>query len=355
MDPMGIRRHSEGSEISGNQPFDGEKRMQHLTRTVCLVLASAACFGACASDRAHPLESSNGASTGETPDAGSSLGAAGNGNTAGVAADADGSLATAGSSAAAGDSGASGSSAAVGTDDAAGAAGTTAPPTPCKSSAVTPDQVVFIGDSFIAAPTSNIAPDLEMLWQMDGSPGYSTAPRYYQLVGTTMAQIAAQYDSAHSANPNIKVVIGDGGGNDVLVTDRSCLTQAPPANAMCTTTVKNALATADTMITKMEADGVEHLVLFFYPHERTQGLFQGTAPTINESLDYAEPLVRKVCEQHAICTFVSLREAAGDAPGSGFTDRGYINANDVHPSPAGSQFFAGAIWDTMKQHCILTP
>jgi hypothetical protein len=27
----------------------------------------------------------------------------------------------------------------------------------------------------------------------------------------------------------------------------------------------------------------------------------------------------------------------------------------VHPSPAGSQFFAEAIWKAMKARCILTP
>lgn len=229
-----------------------------------------------------------------------------------------------------------------------------APPS-CPSSSVTGDQVVFIGDSFLAAPTSEIAPRLEMLWQRDGSLGYSASPRYHQLVGTTMAQIAAQYDAAHAADPDIKVVIADGGGNNVLINDRSCLTQAPPANAGCTKTITDALAIADTTMGKMEADGVLHLVFFFYPHEPTQGLYQGTAPAINDTLDYTEPLARGTCERHPICLFVSLREATGDAPGSGYTERGYINPNDVHPSPQGSQFFAEAIWSAMKAECILHP
>lgn len=226
---------------------------------------------------------------------------------------------------------------------------------PCMPSDTNGSQVVFIGDSFLAAPTSEIAPNLEQLWQQAGSPGYSVTPRYHQLVGTTMQQIAEQYDAAHRMNPDIHVVIADGGGNDVLVTDRSCLTQPPPANASCKATVEHAVHVADTLLAKMEADGVSHVVFFFYPHERTEGLFQGTAPAINASLDYAEPLARAACEDHAICTFVSLREAAGDALGSGFTDRGYINANDVHPSTAGSKFFAQAIWDQMQRHCILSP
>jgi hypothetical protein len=27
----------------------------------------------------------------------------------------------------------------------------------------------------------------------------------------------------------------------------------------------------------------------------------------------------------------------------------------VHPSPAGSQFFTGVLWDAMKAHCVLNP
>src|SRR5687768_2745549 len=68
----------------------------------------------------------------------------------------------------------------------------------CPRSSVRGNQVVFIGDSFLAAPTSNIAPELEALWQAAGSPGYSATPRYHQLVATNMAQIAGQYDAARA-------------------------------------------------------------------------------------------------------------------------------------------------------------
>jgi lysophospholipase L1-like esterase len=228
-------------------------------------------------------------------------------------------------------------------------------PAECERSAVKDSQVVFIGDSFLAAPTSAIAPELQALWQAEGSPGYSASPRYHQLVGTNMDQIAGQYEAARSANPEIKVVIANGGGNDVLILDRTCLTQGPPTNTGCKKTIDDALAIADTLVGKMERDGVEHVIFFFYPHEPTQGLYQGTAPAINVSLDYAEPLARKACESHLICHFVSLREATGDPIGSGYTDRGYINPNDVHPSPAGSKFFASVLWNEMKKNCVLHP
>jgi len=179
-------------------------------------------------------------------------------------------------------------------------------PAPCVRGAVSGSQLVFIGDSFIAAPTSNIAYELEALMMQAGSSAYSTTPRFRQVVGATMAAISMQYDTEHGLDPDIKVVVGNGGGNDVLVTDRSCLTQAPPANAGCAATVKNAVDGAAALLAKAEADGVEHFVYFFYPHEPLAGLYQGVAPAINDSLDYAEPMARAVCESSPICTFVSF-------------------------------------------------
>jgi lysophospholipase L1-like esterase len=222
----------------------------------------------------------------------------------------------------------------------------------CVKGAVSGSQIIFIGDSFLAAPTSNIAFELEALMQASGSTAYSETPRFRQLVGTTMEQIVAQYDTERELDPDIKVVIANGGGNDVLVTDRSCLLEAPPANAGCAATIENALGHARRLMEKAEADGVEHVVYFYYPHEPTFGLFQGDAPAINDSLDYAEPMARALCESSPICTFVSLSEAAGDSPGSGYVDRGYHDLDGTHPSPAGSKFFAAAIWAAMAEHCI---
>jgi lysophospholipase L1-like esterase len=223
---------------------------------------------------------------------------------------------------------------------------------PCVKGSVSGSQIIFIGDSFLAAPTSNIAFELEALMQAAGSSAYCEAPRFWLLFGTTMEQIVQQYDTEHALDPDIKVVIANGGGNDVLVTDRSCLLQAPPENAGCAATVDNALMHATRLMEKAEADGVEHVVYFFYPHEPTAGLFQGDAPAINDSLDYAEPMARALCESSPICTFVSLSEAAGDSPGSGYVVRGYHDLDGTHPSPEGSKFFAAAIWDAMVERCI---
>lgn len=281
------------------------------------------------------------------PEAGGSGGATGG-------ADAGGTTEPIASDAASPDAGGGDADVTSGADggDAAASADGDVVEAPCAKGAVSGSQIIFIGDSFLAAPTSNIAFELEALMQASGSTAYSEMPRFRQLVGTTMEQIVAQYDTERELDPDIKVVIANGGGNDVLVTDRSCLLEAPPSNAACAATIANALEHARRLMEKAEADGVEHVVYFYYPHEPTFGLFQGDAPAINDSLDYAEPMARAQCESSPICTFVSLSEAAGDSPGSGYVDRGYHDLDGTHPSPAGSKFFAAAIWKEMVERCI---
>lgn len=273
-------------------------------------------------------------------------GAGGGGGMMVDAADAGGTAASGGSGGSSGDGTAGTMLTDAGAEDASDGAAE------CVKGTVDGSQVIFIGDSFLAAPTSNIAYELEALMMASGSTAYSETPRFRQLVGTTMEQIVAQYDTEHELDPDIKVVIANGGGNDVLVTDRSCLLEAPPENAGCAATIENALQHARALMEKAQAHGVEHIVYFFYPHEPTAALFQGDAPAINDSLDYAEPMARAICEDSPICTFVSLSEAAGDSPGSGYVDRGYHDLDGTHPSPAGSKFFAAAIWAEMAERCI---
>lgn len=52
---------------------------------------------------------------------------------------------------------------------------------------------------------------------------------------------------------------------------------------------------------------------------------------------------------------MALREATGEALGSPYTDHGYINDNDVHPSAEGSKFYAKYMWQQIRAACILLP
>ncbi len=222
---------------------------------------------------------------------------------------------------------------------------------PCVRGATAANEVVMIGDSFF-----HITEIPQRLWtkaRAAGSLGASEAYRYYYVSGAMMAAMAFatpipdQYEQARTADPNITYVVMNGGGNDVLIGDRSCLLEAPPSNAACAATIDNAIATTKTLFARMASDGVEQIVFTFYPHMPTFGLFQGNAPAINDTIDYAERLARQACEESVSppCTFVSTIAAFEGHPE-------YLNAGDVHASPAGSEVAADLIWNTMVDHCI---
>lgn len=206
-------------------------------------------------------------------------------------------------------------------------------------------QVVMIGDSFF-----HITQVPDRIWEnarSAGALGADETYRRYYLSGMMMAgQIPSQYETAKSEDPDIEYLLVVGGGNDALVGDRSCLLQAPPANSGCGNTIDAALTGMKELLEEAYADGVKGVVVPFYPHMPTVGIFQGYAPAINETLAYAEPLARQVCEEAKVpCVFVSTVAAFEGHPE-------YLNPADVHASPEGSKVIADLMWKAMVDNCI---
>ncbi|HEX6241185.1 MAG TPA: SGNH/GDSL hydrolase family protein [Polyangiales bacterium] len=221
----------------------------------------------------------------------------------------------------------------------------------CTRGAINARQVVMIGDSFF-----HITEIPQVLWskaRAAGSLGPDETYRHYYLSGAMVASdglvapIPTQWDDALAEGRDIRVVIFNGGGNDVLVGDRTCLTQAPPENAGCTMTIENVRKTVRALMDRMAKDGVQQVVYATYPHMPTWGLFQGDAPAINQTIDYSEEIARKECESSRApkCVFVSTKAAFEGHPE-------YLNPLDVHASPEGSKVAGALIWQAMVDHCI---
>ncbi len=271
----------------------------------------------------NPFVGSGGtAANGGTPGSGGTLSS--NGGTAGG----EGGSPTGGSSNIDGGGGASGSTSDAGT-------------APCVKGKVKGSEVVIIGDSYVQIP-GTLEGDIETLARMEGALGSTETYRNYAVSGTSLGngQIPSQYTSAKAANPDIKVVIMDGGGNDVLLLNSQCLSANPTSsNASCVMTVANAISAAQTLAAQMAADGVEDLVYFFYPE----------VPAVTgDVLSYSEPKAQAFCDAltKPRCHFVSTREAF-----AGKTAQ-YIGLDGIHPTTAGAQVIAGLIWDTMQKYCI---
>jgi hypothetical protein len=256
-------------------------------------------------------------------------------------------------------------------DDAPATTQPDAAPT-CVKGQVKPNQVVMLGDSYLDPAWGNVGPTL----MMQAGAMY----RHYYIGGAAMAwgnpntqfSIPYQFDPMALTdlavmNPSdIKVVIMDGGGNDVLIGNNSCETTAPPTNLSCVTTVQNAIDMAQTKMQEMAQKGVQKIVYFFYPHLSTAGggILQTPAPAVNDSLDYAYPLAEKICCGSSFTSSLTNYSCSGQ-PVAGtdcvFIDTrpafeghlsDYIKSDNVHPTQAGATVISNLIWEQMQAHCI---
>ena len=242
----------------------------------------------------------------------------------------------------------------------------------CVKGQVQPSEVVMLGDSYLDPAWGNVGPTL----MTEAGAMY----RHYYIGAASMAwgnpdtqfYIPYQYDPmalTDTAVPDpsdIKVVIMDGGGNDVLIGNTSCETMAPPANTSCVTTVQNAIDEAHTEMLEMAQKGVQSVVYFFYPHLNPAGggILQTPAPAVNDTLDYAYPLAEKMCCGSSFTSSMTSYSCYGEpVPGlhCAFIDTrpafeghlaDYIKSDNVHPTQAGAQVISDLVWAQMQAHCI---
>jgi hypothetical protein len=218
----------------------------------------------------------------------------------------------------------------------------------------------MLGDSYM--DIGNVGPTI----QMDANAMYRT---YYQAgaalnYGTGQGNIPYQYESlAVPANPDIKVVITDGGGNDVLINNSQCLSTPVMGDTMCHMSIDASVARGKQLFMEMASNGVQHIVFFFYPH-----IDPSVGADANDWLDYAYPQAAQICcgasapAQGAAdytchgnsgatdCTFIDTRpEFAGhNTSGSG----SYWFQDGIHPTQPGADAIAAKVWAQMQKYCI---
>lgn len=254
----------------------------------------------------------------------------------GAAAGSSGSIASATTANAAG---AAGLSAAAGNGEqqaagasAAGAAGTA--PQTCTKGQVKASEVVFIGESFIAQ--TGAIPRLTSEHAREaGTIGMSESYRSFAVSGTqlTTGDIPNQYTRAQMASP-VKVILMDGGGNDLLFGDNRCMGSF---DASC----KEVVDVVAEMFTDFKAGGVLDVVYFFYPDP------MGIGANIKDAMDILRPEMKKLCDEatDVRCIWVDQRET-WDGNYDEFTSDG------IHPTEAGSAASAKQIWDAMVANCV---
>ncbi|HET7539143.1 MAG TPA: SGNH/GDSL hydrolase family protein [Polyangiaceae bacterium] len=206
----------------------------------------------------------------------------------------------------------------------------------CDRGTVSANQVLVVGDSFFAT-THQITAYLESLAR--GAGAVSIGERYRDR-STLMSSnalalggngIEDQYTGG-AAEAEVKVVIMNGGGADVLL--GSC----DSANASCAV-IAAAEAAAQALFAKMAADNVEHVVYAFYPDPKDLN--------VKARMDALRPLIQTACDSAPLpCHFLDLRDVFTGHYGE------YLQTDQLNPSDAGAQATAEAIWATMQQYCI---
>jgi hypothetical protein len=203
---------------------------------------------------------------------------------------------------------------------------------------------------------------------LDGRPYYIGAASVNG--GTGQFNIPYQFDDmAVPDNPDIKVVITDGGGNDILVNNRQCLTTSVMGDTSCHMIIDDVLSTAQKMLADMASKGVEHIVYYFYPHIDTTALFTG--PDANDWLDYAYPMAAQACcaadalpagtpdltchgspAPGVDCTFIDTRPEFAGHNDPNDSSNYWFDSLGIHPNQQGADALANKVWGQMQKYCI---
>jgi len=163
----------------------------------------------------------------------------------------------------------------------------------------------------------------------------------------TDKSVVVQYATARSDNSNIKTIIGDGGGNEILI----------PANAFdpynckkdwwesglsssCKALIDDVYVDSVDLLNQMGRDGVQNIIWQGYYHVKF-GAFASTS--LNPAVDYGN---MKLAQAVANATAVNNYRVFIN-PVSVMTNSDII-IDGVHPTDSGSRKLANLIWPKLQ-------
>ena len=204
------------------------------------------------------------------------------------------------------------------------------------------DQVVFVGDSIFALSG-------EIQNQLEARAG-ETFRRYTvsgaELSGELIApSIPQQFRDAVADNPDIETVVGDAGGNDILIpaialNSNNCKTpwwRFGRLSKQCRDFIDDIYVDAVDFLNEMAAADVRNGILTGYYYTKN-GLFR--LDDMKEAVDYGNATLARACENSVLnCTFVDPRWVINDRD---------IIFDGIHPADSGSKKIADLIWPNLQ-------
>ncbi|TVP57272.1 MAG: SGNH/GDSL hydrolase family protein [Halomonadaceae bacterium] len=203
------------------------------------------------------------------------------------------------------------------------------------------NQVIFVGDSIFAL-SGGIQDILE-------EKAGETFRRYTvsgaQLNGGFLApSIPEQYATAYADNPNITTMVGDAGGNDILIPaifidPNNCKTRNSRADLSdrCKAFIDDLYVDGVDFLNSIADDGVQNGVLLGYYYTKN-GLFW--LASMKQAVDYGNMILQRACDNSTLdCAFVDPRSTIENSD---------ILFDGIHPNASGSAKLAELIWPKLQ-------
>ena len=206
----------------------------------------------------------------------------------------------------------------------------------CAPPNLTSTDVLILGDVLIEL--TNYATQLEQAAVtagslMSGEQYRNQASGGSSLLVTGPLSIDAEYTAARANGP-ARVIIMDGGATDVL--NGQCAGMLTPDCAAAHAAVSG----AEQLFARFAADGVEHVVYFFY------GDPVGN-PTLKDGLDLMRPLLRNACGRSSVpCHWLDLRPTFSGHPE-------YVGTEGLVFTATGAAAAAAATYAFMQKQCLV--
>jgi len=210
----------------------------------------------------------------------------------------------------------------------------------------TKNDVVNIGDSIFAL-SGGIHNYLQLFaWQTFRN--YCVTGAYFQGSSSlTSTDVETQYAIARSDSSNIKTIIMDGGGNEVLlpailVDPYQCKTYpGQTLSSTCKAYIDDGHVEHVNFLNQMGRDGVKNIIFLEYYHVK-DGLL-GNVSTLNAAVDYGDAMIVK---QVTNATAVNNHRVYVDPRSS--INNFDILPDGVHPCDSGSFKCASLIWAKLQ-------
>tara|TARA_R100000322_G_scaffold140861_1_gene96573 strand:+ start:1286 stop:2056 length:771 start_codon:yes stop_codon:yes gene_type:complete len=205
------------------------------------------------------------------------------------------------------------------------------------------DEVVFVGDSIFAL-SGKIQDELE---EKAGQTfrRYTVSGAELSGTGALAPSIPDQFREAYGDNPNIKTIVGDAGGNDILLPaiafdPNKCKTrwyQFGGLSQSCKDMIDDLYVEGVDFLNEVSDSGVENGVLLGYYYTKN-GLFR--LASLKEAVDYGNQVLARACRNSTLdCTFVDPRNVIVNSD---------IIFDGIHPADSGSEKLAELIWPELE-------